>query len=155
MFKELLLKGTGWARGRNGYFIPRKVDCFKDIEGNLNLSVSSSRAGKTDPISLKISRAEALELAENILSVLKPKAETKLVVVIEGGNVQEIMANRPGVKICKVDYDCEGADRAEVKRVLQFGNNNKKTYELAYVRHWGEASPEPREIKRFFRNAMQ
>jgi hypothetical protein len=32
MVKEIELEGKGWARGRNGYFVPRRVDCFKDVE---------------------------------------------------------------------------------------------------------------------------
>jgi hypothetical protein len=154
MFKEFILKAKGWARGRNGYFVPDRIDFLKDFKGDFTLTVFSKRAGKTEPIMLRVSREDALEMAENILAVMKPEKETKVVVIITGGNVQEIMANRPGVHIVKVDYDSEGADRDEVKRVLQIGDDNKKSYELAFVRHWGEASPFPKEVKRFFRNAV-
>jgi hypothetical protein len=154
MIKTLILKAKGWARGRNGFFFPKQMDFYKDPKGNLNLSVSSKRFGKTEPICLTLSREDALGLAQGINSLYGAGKETRVVVVIEGGNVQEIMANRPGVHVVKVDYDSEGADRDEVKRVLQYGDNNKKTYELAFVRHWGEATPDPKDTKRFFRNAV-
>ena len=66
MVKGIELDGKGWARGRNGYFVPRRVDCFKDVEGKINLSVSSSRPGKVEPVSLRLSQAEALELGRVI-----------------------------------------------------------------------------------------
>ncbi len=154
MIKTLFLKAKGWARGRNGYFFPNRLDFYKDVKGNLNFSVSSKRDGKTEPICLTLSREDALDMAQEIFSLFNAEKKTKVVVVITGGNVQEIMANRPGVHVVKVDYDSEGADRDEVKRVLQYGDNNEKTYELAFVRHWGEATPDPKDVKRFFRNAV-
>lgn len=153
MLKEIELEGKGFARGRNGYFIPRRMDCFKDPEGNINLSVSSNRSGKVEPISLRLTKAEALELGSVIRSLTGKREETpRVVVVIQGGNVQAIMADRP-IKVCKVDYDVDGTPREELKRVLQVGDQGKKSYELASVRHWGEAEVFPQETNRFFRNA--
>ena len=77
----------------------------------------------------------------------------KVVVVIEGGNVQEIFTNQEGVEVVKVDYDVEGTPREELKRVQQDNAEGKKSYALASVRHWGEAQVFPKETKRFFRNA--
>jgi hypothetical protein len=154
MFKEIELEGKGWARGRNGYFIPRRVGCFKDPEGQINLSVSSSHPGKVVPISLRLSRVEALELVDVIRSLAGKREETpRVVVVIEGGNVQEILADRP-LKAVKVDYDMDGTPRWELKRVLQDGDGGKKSYAFASVRHWGEAVVSSRETERFFRNAL-
>ena len=79
----------------------------------------------------------------------------KLVVVIEGGNVQGIFTNQSGVHIVKVDYDVEGSPREELKRVLQENGEGKKSYALASVTHWGEASVFPKDTKRFFKNAME
>ena len=154
MIKTLFLKAKGWARGRNGYFFPKRVDFYKDIKGNLNLSVSSKRFGKTEPICLTLSKEDALEMAQGIFSLFSAGKKTKVVVFITGGNVQEIMANRPGVEIVKVDYDTEGCELLDTKKVLQIGDGGKKTFERAFVRHWGEATPEPKEINRFFRNAV-
>jgi hypothetical protein len=154
MVKEIQLEGKGWARGRNGYFIPRRVDCFKDVKGQINLSVSSAHPGKVEPISLRLTKAEALELVSVIHSLAGKREETpRVVVVIEGGNVQEILADRPGVNVVKVDYDVEGTPREELKRVAQYLDDVNRTYELAIVRHWGEALSNPKDTKRFFRNA--
>lgn len=77
----------------------------------------------------------------------------KVVVVIEGGNVQEIFANQEGVNIVKVDYDVEGTPNQELKRVLQDDGEGKKSFAFASVCHWGEASVFPKDTRRFFRNA--
>jgi len=77
----------------------------------------------------------------------------KVVVVIEGGNVQRILSNVPGVQVVKVDYDVEGSPREDLKRVAQYETSGKKTYQLAFVSMWGEAEPAPESIGRFFRNA--
>jgi len=79
--------------------------------------------------------------------------KVKVVVVIEGGNVQEIFANIEGVEVVKVDYDLDGTPREELKRVQQDGERGKKSFTLASVRHWGEASVFPKDTQRFFRNA--
>ncbi len=126
MLKEIELEGQGWARGRNGYFIPRRMDCFKDVKGQINLSVSSARAGKVEPISLRLSKAEALELGSVICTLTGKREETpRVVVVVEGGNVQTIMADRP-IKVVKVDYDVDGTPREELKRVLQVGDQGEE-----------------------------
>ncbi len=155
MLKEIKLDGKGWARGRNGYFVPRQVTCFKDVEGQINLSVSSSRPGKVEPISLRLSQAEALELGR-VLNGFAGKGEKppRVVVVIVGGNVQEILSDRPGISVVKVDYDVDGTPREELKRVEQPEEGGRKSYALASVRHWGEAEVSPRETERFFKNAL-
>ncbi len=154
MLKEIELEGKGMARGRNGYFVPRRVDCFKDVKGMVNLAVASNRPGKVEPISLRLTKAEALRLADTLYSLAgNPKRERRVVVVVEGGNVQNVFASHPDVQVVKVDYDVDGTPREELRRVLQFGDGGKKSYELASVRHWGEAEVCPLETNRFFRNA--
>jgi hypothetical protein len=151
---EIELGGKGWARGRNGYFVPRRLDGFQDTKGMVNLSVLSSRTGKSDPISLRLTKGEAVELGTKLFSIIGiRKAHPKVVIVVEGGNVQSIFSDQP-VQVVKVDYDTEGTPREELKRVLQIGDEGEKSYELAFVRHWGEAEVCPEETERFFRNAM-
>jgi len=79
--------------------------------------------------------------------------KVKVVVVIEGGNVQEIFTNVPGVEVVKVDYDVDGMPREELKKVQQDDGGGKKSFALASVRQWGEALVYPKDTKRFFRNA--
>ena len=69
MWKEIKLDGRGWARGRNGYFIPRKAEVFRDVRGQVNLWVFSRQVGKTEPISLRVSRAEAAQLGKHLLAM--------------------------------------------------------------------------------------
>ena len=131
MVKEIQLGGRGWARGRNGYFIPRRVDCFKDVEGQINLSVSSARPGKVEPISIRLFKAEALELVDVIRSFAGKREETpRVVVVIEGGNVQAILADRPMNVVqgrLRCGRDAQGrtqagfAGRRRGKEVLRLG----------------------------------
>lgn len=71
MFKEIVLDGKGWARGRNGYFVPRKVELFKDVRGQVNLEVWSKSLGKVEPIYLRVSKAEAQKLARHLSSLSK------------------------------------------------------------------------------------
>ena len=151
MFKEIELEGKGWARGRNGYFVPRRLDCLKDAEGMITLSVASNRMGK-NPISLKLTPVEASQLARILEAQLGKEKAIRVVAVVEGGNIQSIFANQPNVHVVKVDYDVDGTPREELKRVLQ--DDDKKTYELASVRHWGEVEVCPQDTNRFFRNAM-
>lgn len=153
MFKEIELEGKGWARGRNGYFVPRRLDCLKDTKGMINLSVSSCRMGQ-NPISLSLTQLEALRLGKALYAQVVNQKEIQVVVVVEGGNIQSIFTNQPNVHFVKVDYDVDGTPREELKRVLQAGDGDRKSYELASVRHWGEAEVSPKETDRFFRNAM-
>jgi hypothetical protein len=153
MWKEINLDGEGWARGRNGYFVPRKIEVFKDVRGKINLSVASNRPGKVDPISLRVSKDEARRLASVLNSLAGNQKEMRVVVVVEGGNVQSIFASHPDLHFVKVDYDVEGTPRGELRRVLQDCDNGKKSYELASVRHWGEAEVCPQWTNRFFKNA--
>ena len=69
MFKEIELDGKGWARGRNGYFVPRKVELFRDVRGQVNLEVWSRNRGKTEPVFLRVSGVDAKKLAHQILSL--------------------------------------------------------------------------------------
>jgi len=69
MWKEIELDGKGWARGRNGYFVPRKVEVFKDVREQVNLLVFSRQVGKTEPIALRVSRAEASLLGKHLLAM--------------------------------------------------------------------------------------
>lgn len=71
MFKEIVLDGKGWARGRNGYFVPRRVELFKDVRGQVNLEVWSKRRGKVEPLYLRASKADAEKLARHLLSLSK------------------------------------------------------------------------------------
>ena len=66
MWKEIKLDGKGWARGRNGYFVPRKVEVFKDMRGQINLLVFSRQVGKTEPLSLRVSGPEAALLGKQL-----------------------------------------------------------------------------------------
>lgn len=92
MFKEIELEGKGWARGRNGYFVPRRLDCLKDTEGMINLSVSSCRIGQ-NPISLSLTQLEALRLGKALCGQVGNQKEIQVVVVVEGGNIQSIFTN--------------------------------------------------------------
>lgn len=67
MWKEIELDGKGRARGRNGYFVPRKVELLKDVRGQVNLEVWSRSRGKTEPLFLRLSRVDADKLARLIL----------------------------------------------------------------------------------------
>lgn len=78
----------------------------------------------------------------------------KVVVVVEGGNVTNIIANQEGVDVVKVDYDVFSGDGPDVKRVAQYDHQGKKTFAPASVMRWGEAQPAPEETRRFFRNAV-
>lgn len=69
MFKEIELDGKGWARGRNGFFVPRKVELFKDVRDQVNLEVWSKKRGKREPLFLRVSPADARKLARHILSL--------------------------------------------------------------------------------------
>ena len=69
MWKEIKLDGRGWARGRNGYFVPRKAEVFKDVRGQVNLWVFSKQVGKTEPISLRVSRRDAASLGKLLLNL--------------------------------------------------------------------------------------
>lgn len=69
MWKEIALDGQGWARGRNGYFVPRKVEVFDDVRGKINLLVFSRQVGKTEPIALRVSREEAALLGRHLLVI--------------------------------------------------------------------------------------
>jgi hypothetical protein len=80
--------------------------------------------------------------------------KVKIVVVVEGGNIQAIFADKLGVEVVKVDYDVDGTPRKELKRVAQYLDDVNRTYELASVRHWGEAELNPHDTRRFFRNAI-
>ena len=71
MWKEIKLDGSGWARGRNGYFVPRRVELFKDVRGQVNLEVWSRRRGKIEPLLLRVSGTDAEKLADSILSLGK------------------------------------------------------------------------------------
>ncbi len=155
MFKEIELDGKGWARGRNGYFVPRRAELFRDVRGQVNLEVWSKRRGNVEPVFLRVSRDEALELARAVIALAgggEPKTP-RVVVVVEGGNVQEILSDQP-VDVVKVDYDVEGMFEDDLRLVAQVGEGGKKTYALAWVRHWGEALVSPGEAKRFFRTAL-
>ena len=61
--------GKGRARGRNGYFIPRKAELFQDTRGQVNLEVWSRRRGNVEPLLLRVSKADAEKLAQGILSL--------------------------------------------------------------------------------------
>ena len=82
--------------------------------------------------------------------------KVKVVVVVEGGNVQSIFTNQKGVEVVQVDYDVDGREDEGVKRVGQFDFKTERvcSFELASVRHFGEADVDPKEIRRFFRNAV-
>ena len=69
MWKEIKLDGKGWARGRNGYFVPRKVEVFDDVRRNINLLVFSRQVGKTESICLRVSRPEAALLGKHLLAM--------------------------------------------------------------------------------------
>lgn len=154
MFKEVELDGKGWARGRNGYFVPREMELFKDVRGQVNLEVWSRTRGRTEPVFLRVSKGEALELARALTALAGGEAKTpRAVVVIEGGNVQAILSDRP-VDVVKVDYDVDGTPREELRRVPQDVEGAKKSFAWASVRHWGEAVVSPEETKRFFRTAL-
>jgi hypothetical protein len=79
------------------------------------------------------SRAEAEEAAERIergrqliervkaapaCSIIPP-APTRVLVALDGGLVQGAVADRPGVSIITVDYDCDGAAADEVFAIPQ------------------------------------
>jgi hypothetical protein len=69
MWKEIKLDGKGWARGRNGYFVPRKLEVFKDVRGQINLLVFSRQVGKTEPLSFRVSGQEAALLGRHLLAM--------------------------------------------------------------------------------------
>ncbi len=54
---------------RNGYFVPRKVEVFSDVRGQVNLWVFSRQVGKTEPISLRVSRQDAASLGKQLLDL--------------------------------------------------------------------------------------
>ena len=141
MFKEIELTGHGYARGRNGGFVPRKVEFFKDSKGELTLSVRSKKEGNAEPIRLRLPRYEALELLNGLVGILKPEKEPKVAVVIEGGVVQAFLANKPGVHVLVVDYDTEGSGGEYVKKVRQETTElTDPKYSDAFVNAWGQAT---------------
>lgn len=71
MWKEIKLDGKGLAKGRNGYFIPRKLELFTDARGEFTLWVWSKRMDRKEPVSLRVSKADAGELARQLRSLLK------------------------------------------------------------------------------------
>lgn len=72
-----------------------------------------------------------------------PKAAPRVVVVLDGGLVQDVLADVP-VDCVKIDYDTEGADRADLWPVPQDGTEgDRPASSEAFISHFGvEVSPE-------------
>ena len=111
MLREISFKDEGGrARGRNGYFVPAKVEASKDVDGRLLISVFSKKVGKTEPIYLRISMEDVEALAGLLVSFLPKKKRNGFPVVdvvatIKSGLLESVMANRSGVYIYVLDQD--------------------------------------------------
>lgn len=151
MFKEIELGGHGYARGRNGGFVPRKVELYEGKDGELTLDVYSKREGGAAPIRLRLPRHEALELVHGLMQFLKPEVEPKVAVVLEGGLVQAFLSNRPDIETLVVDYDTDGDHGPSVKLVRQDLNGDKSLEPAeAFVTDWGTATLDERFTKHVY-----
>lgn len=74
----------------------------------------------------------------------------KIVIVLEGGNIQSVFVDCLGVEIVKVDFDVLGFSLSELKRVYQNDKGSKKSYKYATVSCWENIEISPMEIKRYF-----
>jgi hypothetical protein len=69
---QVKFSNKAMARGRNGYFTPHHANVWdSSLTETLYIEVFSKRAGQTEPISLHLSKAEAVELGEAIVKVAK------------------------------------------------------------------------------------
>ena len=74
----------------------------------------------------------------------------KIVLVLEGGNIQNVFVNSLEVEIVKVDFDVLGFPLSELRRVYQNEKGSKKSYKFATVVNWENIEISPMEIKRYF-----
>lgn len=144
MVTEIQLDGTGWARGRNGYFVPRRLDCFGDITGMVNLSAASRRGAKTDPIVLTVTRPEALSLSRALVAQAGLEPKTRIVLFVEKGMVTGILADHP-TQALLVDCDVEGKNQEGLDLVSWNGREK-----WANVRPWGEAEVFSQKVQGFY-----
>ena len=62
----------GYARGRNGAFMPRYVDLFLSSDGVcIFMDLQSCRHGKQSPITIKLPRITMRQIARAMLKVSK------------------------------------------------------------------------------------
>jgi len=113
MWKEIKLDGKGWARGRNGYFVPRKVEVFKDMRGQINLLVFQGKSEKPNPFPCGFPGRRRLCWGNNFLS-WEPTERPR---TLRGGAMSTTVEIPKIKKAVKEDFFAYGCQRRIVTKV--------------------------------------
>jgi hypothetical protein len=70
----------------------------------------------------------------------------KLVVILDGGLVQDILISSGKGEVYVIDYDIEGAEAEDIMTVSFSASEGEPNREQAYVSHWDKLETDPKFI---------
>lgn len=112
-----LTSGDRKARGRNGYFVPKRIEVWESPKDTINFTVSSAREGDREPIILRVNKEDAQAIAHLLLNAIKaPVPAPQAVIFIGEAGVDSVVSNVPGLDVVSVNYDVEYADKEDIQQ---------------------------------------
>jgi hypothetical protein len=70
----------------------------------------------------------------------------KIVVILDGGLIQDILISSGKVEAYVIDYDIEGTEAEDIMTVSFSASDGEPNREQAYVSHWDKLETDPKFI---------